>query len=74
MEEDVSCPCTDCKHWISYKDDNNCSLISIYVNGRMSLQEIGKRLNLSFVRISQIEKAALKKLKNRGNLLNLLEK
>ena len=73
MDDELLCPCTDCRHWISYENDNNCSLVSIYVNGKMSLHQVAERLDLSFVRISQIEKAALKKLKNRPNLLNLLE-
>lgn len=63
LESGTSCPVTDCKHWMSYEDECNCSLVSIYINGNMSLHQIGERLDLSFVRISQIEKKALKRLK-----------
>ena len=63
MESNTACPIEDCKHWISYEKERNCSLVSIYINGNMSLHQIGERLDLSFVRISQIEKKALKRLK-----------
>lgn len=53
-----------CKHFINYKDEYNCCLISINRNGRMTLREIGDRLKISFARVKQIESAALKKIKN----------
>ena len=54
-----------CRQWIDYEDDLNCALEAIAKNGNkaMTLREVGKRLNLSFVRIKQIESAALKKLR-----------
>lgn len=55
----------DCKMWIDYPEDNNCALNSIEKHGAMTLDEISKRLGVSIVRISQIEKAALKKLSKR---------
>ena len=63
MDSEIGCPIQDCKHWIDYEKESNCSLGSIYINGNMSLHQIGERLDLSFVRISQIEKKALKRLK-----------
>jgi len=51
--------------WIDYGEDVNCSLVSIYTNGAMTLEEVAKRMDLSFVRISQIEKQAIKKLSKR---------
>ena len=60
-----SCPCTDCKNWIDYEEDLNCANISIEKNGTMTLEEIGKRLGLTLVRIKQIEQEALVKLKKR---------
>ena len=55
----------DCKMWIDYPEDNNCTLNSIQKHGPMTLAEVSKRLGVSIVRISQIEKAALKKLSKR---------
>ena len=53
-----------CRFWINYEDDLNCSLISIdKADGRpMTLRDIGLRLNVSHVRIDQIEREVTKKL------------
>ena len=68
MELDVSCPITDCKHWIDYKKDNNCSLCAVDKNDckGFTLRETAERLGVSFVRIKQIEDAALQKIKIRA--------
>ena len=58
--------------WIDYPEDNNCIHVSIAKNGPMSLVQIAERLNLSFVRISQIENKVKKKLRTNKDLLNLL--
>ncbi len=63
QEHKVSCPFKDCKMWIDYEKDFNCTNIAIAVNGNMTLRQIAEREGLSFVRIQQIEKKALKKLK-----------
>ena len=55
----------DCKMWIDYPEDDNCVLNAVRKNGPMTLDEISKRLGVSIVRISQIEKQALKKLSKR---------
>lgn len=71
MSED-SCP--HCKEedknrcWIDYPEDDNCIHVAISKHGSMTLAEVAKRLNLSLVRVSQIEKAALKKLSKRIKL------
>ena len=57
-----SCANDKCRHWIDYEDEKNCSLISVHINGPMTLMQIAERLNISFVRVAQIEKKALKKL------------
>ena len=60
-------PCTKegCRYWIDYPEDQTCALISIEKNGQMTLNEISKRLGVSLVRVSQIEKKAIKKLSKR---------
>ena len=60
-----SCSLDDCRLWIEYTEDLNCSLISIYKNGPLTLEEVAKRIKVSFVRVSQIEKKALTKLSKR---------
>lgn len=59
------CQTRECRMWIDYEKDNNCSLVCIQQNGAMTLDEISKRLKISLVRVSQIEKQALVKLSKR---------
>ena len=70
IEEDLICPKenADCRHWIDYKKDNNCVLCTIEKNNckSLTLRETAERLNLSFVRVKQIEDAALKKIRTRS--------
>ena len=62
-----------CKHcggekercWIDYPEDLNCIHVAIKKHGGMTLEEVSKRIGVSLVRISQIEKQALKKLNKR---------
>ena len=62
--------CTEkkCRAWISYKKDFNCSNVAIERHGDMTLAEIAKRLNLSIVRIKQIQDKALQKLQKKRHL------
>tara|TARA_R110000824_G_scaffold191547_1_gene373289 strand:- start:1112 stop:1375 length:264 start_codon:yes stop_codon:yes gene_type:complete len=59
------CQKKDCRQWIDYEDDLNCTVEAIAKNGNkpMTLRETGARLGVSFVRIKQIEDIALKKLR-----------
>ena len=59
------CPCKEkgCRYWIDYKEDNNCSLITVDKHGRITLREVAERLGVSYVRIKQIEDKAILKLK-----------
>jgi hypothetical protein len=56
------CKEEECRYWIKYKEDFNCSLLAIQKNGNMTLREVADRLQISFVRVKQIEDKALKKL------------
>ena len=60
-----SCEEKECRHWINYEEDNNCSLIATSKNGPMTLQQIADRLEISVVRVCQIEKEVLRKVKKR---------
>jgi predicted Zn-dependent protease len=59
---EVSCPNKDCRNWINYEDDMNCSLITVEKNDNMTLRDVAKRLKCSFVRVKQLEESALKKM------------
>jgi hypothetical protein len=58
--------------WIDYPEDDNCIHVAIAKNGAMSLVQVAERLNLSFVRVSQIESKIKKKLSTNSELLKLL--
>ena len=55
---------SECRHWIDYEEDLNCCLIAITKrdSAPMSLREVGDRLNLTFVRVKQIQDKAIQKL------------
>lgn len=67
MRDKRTCEDKECRMWIDFDKDQNCSLVSIYQNGPMTLDEVAKRMKVSLVRISQIEKEAMKKLYKRIN-------
>jgi hypothetical protein len=56
------CKQCDCRLWIDYEEDLNCTLISAEKNGPMNLREVAERLGISFVRVKQIQDIALAKL------------
>jgi len=64
LKKNKKCCKIECRYFIDYEEEHNCSLISIHENGRMTLREVGDRLRISFARVKQIESAALKKIKN----------
>jgi len=66
LENDSICNKEDCRLWIEHNEDLNCTLISVKKNGRLGLKEVGERLGISYVRVSQIEKEAFKKLKKKN--------
>ena len=67
MKEKDSCSQKECKNWIEYDQDLNCSLVAIhkydYENGTMPLREIAKRTGVSYVMIHHILNKALKKVR-----------
>ena len=68
MKRKKQCKQVDCRLWQDYPDEYNCTLISVYEHGSMTLREVAEREHQSFARIKQIETKALKKLKS----LNLI--
>lgn len=59
------CKNKQCRYWIDYKDDLNCTYIAIRKNGRMTLREVAERQGITFARVQQIERAALEKIAKR---------
>jgi hypothetical protein len=58
----VGCPVKDCRYWINYEGEKNCSFESIDRHDSMTLREVGDRLGISYVRVKQIQDKALKKI------------
>ena len=54
--------------WVDYPEDDNCVHVTVSKHGAMTLENVAKRLGISLVRVSQIEKEALKKLSKRIKL------
>ena len=59
----ILCENRDCRLHIEYPEDHNCTSIAIQKHGAMTLEEIGKRHQISTVRAKQLVDAALLKLK-----------
>ncbi len=59
----TNCRNLECRLYIDYTEDFNCTSIAIQKHGPMTLEEIGRRHNISTVRAKQLVDAALVKLK-----------
>ena len=58
-----NCGQEECRLWLDYPADHNCTLIAVEKNGPMTLREIAERHNISIVRVKQIADKALLKIK-----------
>lgn len=60
---DTACPNKECRSWIDYKADYNCTYVTVQNNDKMTLSDTAKRLGgLSNVRVLQIQNAAIQKV------------
>ena len=64
----LPCNNTDCRHNLNSTKYQSCALIAAE-SGPLTLQEIGDFYGISRMRVCQIEKALLKKLKTQKSLL-----
>tara|TARA_Y100000593_G_C4149258_1_gene256239 strand:+ start:330 stop:638 length:309 start_codon:yes stop_codon:yes gene_type:complete len=64
-DKEVSCPVIDCRYWIDYEEDLNCTIICANQHGPLSLREISDRMGVSFVRIKQIQDLTVEKFTKR---------
>ncbi len=67
--EKYNLPCDEkaCRRWINYSEDLNCSVICANKNDTgLVLRDVAERMGVTHVRVQQIEKAALAKLKKKG--------
>ena len=66
------CEVKDCRLWIDYPDDLNCTEISVQKEGDMVLRKVAERLHLTPSRIKQIENKAIGKVSKIFKKLNIL--
>ena len=59
----ISCAKKSCRYWIKKEECCNCTLIAAN-KGPMTLQEIGDIFNITRMRVCQIEKKILSKIKS----------
>lgn len=67
-----ACENTECRLHIDFTEDLNCTVIAVKKHGPMTLEEIGRRHQVSTVRIKQIVDATLLKLKKAFALENTI--
>lgn len=64
------CSKKDCRYWIKSAENSNCS-VTASLSGQKTLQDIGEIYNITRMRICQIEKKIIEKIKKRvENTLN----
>ena len=69
LGKNKDCKQKECRLWIDFSEDHNCTLIAVNKNGAMTLEEVAKRLGYTPARIQQLEKRALQKISRRAAYL-----
>jgi len=65
-KQNKQCDKKNCRYWINSKENSNCC-ISAAQRGNKTLEEIGKIYNITRMRVCQIEKKIISKIKKRVN-------
>lgn len=73
IQKNKSCKNKSCRYWHSLESSNNCVINevnkNIENNSDLTLQEIGSMFNITRMRVCQIEKQILNKIKKQLNKL-----
>ena len=64
MLREKGCTEKECRLWIDYPEDYNCTLIAVHKHGPMTLKEVAERHHISIVRAKQIVDQTLAKIKS----------
>lgn len=59
------CQKKSCRYWIECNESKNCTLIKAENDTKLTLEDVGKLFNVTRMRICQIEKLAVKKLREK---------
>ena len=66
------CEVKECRLWIDFPEDLNCTEIAVQAKGDMVLREVAERLHVTPSRIKQIESKALANVSKTFQKLNIL--
>ena len=64
LKNKINCDRKKCRYWIELNSSMNCCLQIKEKKEKMTLEEIGSIFNVTRMRICQIEKKAIQKLKD----------
>jgi|TARA_R110000744_G_C19220785_1_gene547086 DNA-directed RNA polymerase sigma subunit (sigma70/sigma32) len=67
VKNNQACDRKDCRQWLDFEKDLNCTLVAVRKNGNMSLREVAERIGVSFVRVKQIQDKAVEKLTTKND-------
>lgn len=70
--DNKKCQEKECRLWVDFPEDLNCTLICINKHKKLNIQQIAERLHISMTRVSQITKEALGKLESKKGILRVL--
>lgn len=64
-EFNKTCRKKACRYWIESKGSKNCAILASKSKEKLTLEDVGKLFNVTRMRICQIEKIAIKKLREK---------
>ena len=64
LKNNVNCQNNKCRYWIEYNQCHSCGILMAGNKEITTLEEIGNIFGVTRMRVCQIEKKALKKIKN----------
>ena len=62
------CERKNCRYWINYKKQSNCCINLLEKEKNLTLEDVGRIFSVTRMRICQIEKQAIKKIRDLINL------
>ena len=60
-----NCKNHSCRYWMQHKNSFNCCIVASKNDNKLTLENIGNIFGLTRMRICQIEKIAIKKIKEK---------
>ena len=60
-----NCEKSTCRYWINCKESQNCCIIGADTDKKFTLEDVGNIFNVTRMRICQVEKIAINKLRDK---------